>query len=56
MNWEKIGTFGYICPGCGEECKDFVMGIPRWNYCPICGIKLDKPSEPAEGMAVKIGS
>ena len=29
------------CPVCGEKCKETVMWLPRWNFCPMCGTYLE---------------
>ena len=31
----------YKCPVCGENCKETIMGQPRWNFCPMCGTLLE---------------
>ena len=34
--WEKIDGNWY-CSHCGQKCLEFVLGTPRWSFCPMCG-------------------
>lgn len=31
----------WVCSICGEKTTSSVMGYPRYNYCPMCGAKMD---------------
>lgn len=35
----------FACSVCGEETNDTSFGVPRANYCPNCGAKMDEVSE-----------
>lgn len=36
-----FGGVPFYCSECGENTRDTVMGEPRWNYCPMCGAKME---------------
>ena len=44
--WQWITEDIYRCTNCGEKnhVKE-VMGQPDFNYCPLCGAKMDKEEE-----------
>ncbi len=31
----------FCCSECGENTWDTVMGKPRYNFCPMCGAKME---------------
>lgn len=41
--WVKVEHYGtvYSCSYCGELTTETVMGKPRYEYCPMCGAKMD---------------
>lgn len=42
--WKKIpSTWGsaFACSECGEKAVETVMGKPRYEYCPMCGARMD---------------
>lgn len=43
--WEKVvpSRWGSLfeCSECGEKTTESVMGKPRYEYCPMCGAKMD---------------
>ena len=36
-----FGGVPFYCSECGENTRDTVMGKPRWNFCPMCGAKME---------------
>lgn len=36
-----FGGEPFYCSECGENTRDTVMGKPRWNFCPMCGAKME---------------
>lgn len=35
-----FGGEPFYCSECGENTRDTVMGKPRWNFCPNCGVDM----------------
>ena len=35
----------FYCSECGEVTRDTVMWKPRWNFCPICGARMEGTDE-----------
>ena len=35
----------WVCSICGEKTISSIMGYPRYNYCPMCGAKMDGERE-----------
>lgn len=44
LGWGEV----WECSNCGETTTSTVMGYPRYNYCPMCGAKMnaDRKTEP----------
>ena len=38
----------WVCSICGEKTTSSVMGYPRYNYCPMCGAKMDVERKESE--------
>lgn len=38
--WISADTM-YYCDQCGEKTRDTIMGKPRWNFCPMCGARME---------------
>lgn len=38
----------WVCSICGEKTISSVMGYPRYNYCPMCGAKMDGERKESE--------
>ena len=38
---KKYADMPYECSICGEETRETVLAMPRFNYCPICGAKME---------------
>ena len=36
-----FGGVPFYCSECGENTRDTVMGKPRWNFCPNCGVEME---------------
>ena len=36
-----FGGVPFYCSECGENTRDTVMGKPRYNFCPMCGAKME---------------
>ena len=32
----------WACSRCGEEVTSSAYGLPRYRYCPMCGVKMTK--------------
>ena len=49
--WKKVGPYRwgtvFECSECGEQTTETVIGKPRYEYCPMCGAKMDgkRPEE-----------
>ena len=41
--WNKVKHYDNVfsCSYCGELTTETVMGEPRFNFCPMCGAKMD---------------
>ena len=37
LGWGEV----WECSNCGEKTTSTVMGYPRYNYCPMCGAKMN---------------
>ncbi len=37
IGWGEV----WECSNCGEKTTSTVMGYPRYNYCPMCGAKMN---------------
>ncbi len=40
-----FGGVPFYCSECGENTRDTVMGKPRYNFCPMCGAKMEGVTE-----------
>lgn len=41
--WNKVKHYDNVfsCSYCGELTTETVMGTPRFEFCPMCGAKMD---------------
>lgn len=40
--WMRLMDIGmFMCSECGEMTDSTVMGKPRYNFCPMCGAKME---------------
>lgn len=41
--WVESDTDGFVCSVCrnGYRCQPTLMGKPMFEYCPVCGVKME---------------
>lgn len=41
--WVESDTDGFVCSVCrnGYRCQPTLMGKPMFEYCPVCGAKME---------------
>lgn len=41
--WNQLDNGGFVCSACmgGYKVQPTLMGKPMFEYCPICGAKMD---------------
>lgn len=42
--WVESDTDGFVCSVCrnGYRCQPTLMGKPMFEYCPVCGAKMEE--------------
>lgn len=44
IGWEET----WLCSKCGEKTTSSLMGKPRYEFCPMCGAKMDGERKESE--------